>query len=407
MRRAAAPRTPGTSLRLPMPISPSHPDPSEPLPDAAPSLGWRRRLLFSGAALVLSLLLVAGAGEVLVRLLVPPETFWPVGNIYQPSEMPGVLYTYRPDFEGTAFGVGLKTNSLGFRGPEWAVQKPVGVFRIALIGDSYAFGFGVPYEQTVGEQLADHLEARIGRPVEVLNFGVNGYNSHQQQAVLDQLAMGYDPDLVLLLPTSNDHKAPLRADADGWLHWDGDDQNERSRMRDKSIERTAPAAASWFMQHSRLVLYLQMMRQRWQLQQEAQRQRPAEAPAPDARWMAPVEPGPPSERLAETVYAPLQRMIGRARSAGQPVVIACFCGPADYRRMLPSLARDDRVAVLELLTFFPEARSWEELTAMFGLGWDDHLNAVAHSRWGAALGDLIVAHGFAAGPEAAAPTEGF
>ena len=372
----------------------------------APPLGWRRRLLFTGAMLLLSLLLLVAGGEATVRLLVPAETFWPVSNIYRPAEAPGVLYTYRAGFEGTAFGVDLETNSLGFRGPEWPRQKTPGTLRIALVGDSHAFGFGVPYEDTVGEVLARLLEERLGRPAEVLNFGVNGFNSRQQRAVFDHYVLGYDPDLLLLLPANNDHDPPLRADADGWLHWDGVGENEKSRIVDKSIEKVeARTDGSWWKRRSRLVLYLNLMRQRLQFHEAAQTQRTAQH-APDARWMAPVVPGPISERLAEPVYTPLKAVVEEARARSLPVVLACFCSSPDYRRMLRRFAQEDGVPGIELLALFPEARSWEELTAQFGLGWDNHLNAVAHRRWATALADLIERRGLhrpAPAPGAPAP----
>tara|TARA_B100001971_G_C18002778_1_gene438219 strand:- start:298 stop:501 length:204 start_codon:yes stop_codon:yes gene_type:complete len=49
-----------------------------------------------------------------VRALVPEAVFFPAGNIYSQVGRPGVGYTMRPDFNGTAFGVHLEPTGLVF-----------------------------------------------------------------------------------------------------------------------------------------------------------------------------------------------------------------------------------------------------------------------------------------------------
>lgn len=361
------------------------------------TIGRSRKLLFTLMTLMLSVVFVLVAAEVMVRVMVPEETFWPVSNIYQASEVPGLIYTYRPDFEGVAFGVDLRTNRLGFRGPQWSDEKKPGSLRIALVGDSHAFGFGVPSSQIMPTVLSELLQERLKRPVEVLNFGVNGYNSLQQQAALEHLALSYGPDMVILLPASNDHQPPLRADGEGWLHWDGEGSNERSRMVDKSIDEVKVDEVSWWMEKSRLFLYLKLWQKRRQFagQTQAERQASAEhSTLSGEKWMGDFPPGPVVDRLRETVYQPMGEMLNLLQERQVPVIVASFFGPTDYRQMLQVLEQEHGVVVLELLTLFPETSSWEDLTHRFGLGWDDHLNAAAHRRWAVALADLIVEQGF-------------
>ena len=206
-------------------------------------------------------LLLAGA-EVLVHLLVSEETFWPISTIYRRVEHPGVGYTFRPGFSGTAFGVGLEINRAGFRGGEWSRRRPSDVqLRIALLGDSFAFGYGVEFEDSVGEQLERSLARREGIGAEVLGFGVNGYNSRQQQALLQRMVLDYEPDLAIVLITNNDHEPSMLVDADGWLHWDGSERR-RTRVVDRSIERIRIESPDWLTRHSRLVLYLRVLAQR-------------------------------------------------------------------------------------------------------------------------------------------------
>jgi len=101
---------------------------------------------------------------------------------------------------------GRLVNAAGMRGPEVARAKPPGVFRIAVLGDSVTFGRGVPDDAVFPRRLEESLnEARVlGRPVEVLNFGVGGYNTEQEVEAYRQKARPFDPDAVILTYVLND-----------------------------------------------------------------------------------------------------------------------------------------------------------------------------------------------------------
>jgi lysophospholipase L1-like esterase len=108
----------------------------------------------------------------------------------------------------------IEINSRGWRGPETAFEHPAGTYRIALLGDSYIEAFEVPFEQTVGQVLAHRLSTERGTPVEVLNFGVGGYGTTQEQLTLQHEVWKYAPDLVLLAVTTgndiSDNYRPLK-----------------------------------------------------------------------------------------------------------------------------------------------------------------------------------------------------
>jgi len=277
---------------------------------------------------------------------------------------------------------------LGFRGPEWPREKDEGTLRIALIGDSVAFGFGVHSKETVGELLPETL-SRLGGPTsEVLNFGVNGYNSHQQRAVFEEYALKLDPDLIILLPANNDHKRPLLVDGDGWLHWDGSN-TENTRVTDKSIKRMSRQRLPAWASRSRALLYLSLWRGKSALSEAPKTAREA-VDEPRRDWMGAFTAGPISDRLRESVYGPIREMLLTADGYGIPVIIAHYCASPDYRRMFQILAAEEQVPVLELLALFPEVGSLAEFTAEFGLGWDSHPNSEAQRRWAEALGELVV-----------------
>lgn len=115
------------------------------------------------------------------------------------SNIPGKKTRFvRQDFE-----IDVSINEEGFRGRAFTPAKPPGVFRVAVLGDSYVFGHGVEE----GETFAAQLEARLqtpARPVEVLNLGVIGYSTDQELLLLRDRVLDWAPDLVILAIYRND-----------------------------------------------------------------------------------------------------------------------------------------------------------------------------------------------------------
>ena len=96
----------------------------------------------------------------------------------------------------------LVINSKGFIGPEFEVEKPQGVYRIFSIGDSCTFGnMNVVYPGLVHTRL--NAEGG-GRKFEVINAGVEGYDSAFALARLKEDVLQYQPDLVTIYVGWND-----------------------------------------------------------------------------------------------------------------------------------------------------------------------------------------------------------
>jgi len=111
----------------------------------------------------------------------------------------------RPNVRGIVRGVLYETNSGGFRGPERALEKAPGVFRVVVIGDSIAMGTGVLYEETYAARLETVLAARFpDRTVEVLDMGLAGLNAPWIVKRFERRSLRYDPDLVIYGYTLND-----------------------------------------------------------------------------------------------------------------------------------------------------------------------------------------------------------
>ena len=107
--------------------------------------------------------------------------------------------------EGEAY---VRINSDGLRDREHSKTKPPNTVRIAVLGDSYAEALQVPAEEAfwaVMERRLSACEGLGGRAVEVINFGVSGYQTAQELITLRRRVWDYSPDIVLLaVTTEND-----------------------------------------------------------------------------------------------------------------------------------------------------------------------------------------------------------
>lgn len=91
-------------------------------------------------------------------------------------------------------------SSGGLRDREFSVAKPPRTFRIACIGDSITYGFGLAAADSYPKQLEKLLNAYCADSslrFEVMNFGVPGYNLREIAENLKVKVLKYDPDLVI------------------------------------------------------------------------------------------------------------------------------------------------------------------------------------------------------------------
>jgi lysophospholipase L1-like esterase len=89
-------------------------------------------------------------------------------------------------------------NSLGFDEREVSLEKPPGVYRIAILGDSLSVS--APRALRFGSVIADRLNAHGPRPVtyEAVSFGRGGADTNHETEILQRAVWRTHPDFVLL-----------------------------------------------------------------------------------------------------------------------------------------------------------------------------------------------------------------
>lgn len=126
---------------------------------------------------------------------------WIERPIYQRSFNPYLRY----ELLGQTKNGRISINSDGFRGREYSLIKPPNTFRIILLGDSETFSFMLEEKDTLTAQLEGLLNRNTNSlRYEVLNFGVEGYNTFQELEQLRVKGLKYQPDLIILNYCLND-----------------------------------------------------------------------------------------------------------------------------------------------------------------------------------------------------------
>ena len=99
--------------------------------------------------------------------------------------------------EGEAY---VKINKQGLRDKEYIKNKNKNVFRIAVLGDSFAEARSIPIEKTFWFLMENELNLckQNKKKIEVINFGVTEYSTAQQLLTLRHHVWDYEPDIILL-----------------------------------------------------------------------------------------------------------------------------------------------------------------------------------------------------------------
>ena len=121
---------------------------------------------------------------------------------YRPSPNPQLVYELQPGH--VIISLNAEINGDGLHDRLFPRKKPPGVFRIAIVGDSQAFGWQVGAGQGFPKVLEQILSTRKGPQYEVINFSVPGYNLAQEQVLIHEKVIAFEPDLVIVFFSEND-----------------------------------------------------------------------------------------------------------------------------------------------------------------------------------------------------------
>ncbi len=120
--------------------------------------------------------------------------------------------------DGIDFAVSTNADGLRTTLPR---QKGRGRVRVAVMGDSTVFGWGVADREALPTRLEEALRRAGRRDVEVLNAAQPGYSSAQLLRLYDDVVAGYAPDVVLLFPPQHDRTPALVSDLEAVRGADG------------------------------------------------------------------------------------------------------------------------------------------------------------------------------------------
>ena len=164
---------------------------------------WKSALTaaaLSGASTLLALVICEAAA----RLFIPEIA---VGGTPRTEMHPKYLHMLKPGVagldritldDGSIGSCPFRISNQGLRDREYG-PKSVDEFRILMLGDSFTFGTGLYYEQTIPKRLEALLSQTLpGKQVSVINAGSQGYGPWQELGLLIERGFPLEPDLVIL-----------------------------------------------------------------------------------------------------------------------------------------------------------------------------------------------------------------
>ncbi len=298
------------------------------------------------------------------------------------------IYRLRPgwesDYRQSEFATHVRINSRGLRDDETPYDRPAGVFRIALIGDSFIAALEVDR----GETLADRLEAALnhdprtagsGLRYEVLNAGVPGYNTLNEYLLLRHEILRYQPDLVLAAFFMNDVEGlidegrevegqvtTVAAGDDGHIRLDAD--GEPALITLPAADAAPPEASgpldAWLTGHSKLYAVLRPTGERFGplARRAGNLIRRQDAPVFNEEAYA-VNPGHPGAAARLTALQDLTALM-RDRVAEQGGALAAFVIP-DSSQVYPERPRRYYVGFDLLADYWDVERLDREMAAFY------------------------------------------
>lgn len=305
------------------------------------------------------------------------------------SADPGLYYELRPGLDMPFGGGRVLTDSHGYRIREAGAARSEGLarqgdavrdvpaaarpLRLAVVGASSTFGYGVPVEHIYPELLRAGLAERAGRPAELLNASVPAYNTRQQARLFERDVLPWRPDVVI---------------------WHYDHRDAFPALRAGAPVRLDPSYGDNLLGSQVIKLLRRRMRAR-----EIARLRD------DGGAMETCETYPAGGPSYDVHLAALDGVGRAAREAGVPVLVVIFdayvrrlpTGPDHYPRLHAPLVERLQAAGLGVLDLYDPyqqlmtERGWSDLRAFWRSRepLDGHPNAEAHAWLAARIAPVL------------------
>jgi hypothetical protein len=177
---------------------------------------------------LLSALAAWGLAEAGLRLAAPQLAVSPLQPL-RSSRFHHMIAPSRTMYQGRCGGqdVYVTTNEDGFRTRYSRQTFAAYPLRIAILGDSFAYGHGVRQEHSPAVLLEGKLRQALGeRTVAVLNAAEKGYSPFLERLRFDAVTSGYRPNVVVLVLDATDigddikYMSEARTNAQGGIVFD-------------------------------------------------------------------------------------------------------------------------------------------------------------------------------------------
>lgn len=299
----------------------------------------------------------------------------------------------KPNAEDAWFGVMIKINGKGLRGPELDYMKPSEVMRILYLGDSVPFGYRMKsYEQTFPYRAEAFLEDQLGRQIETINAGVGGYSPWQEYIYFVKEGIKYHPDLVVVSFVINDVIEKFKLKKFGGPH------------EGVQLYRTVSSTYDWLVRTSSIAYYARELGARIRfgrdIHQGAQQQE-----ALQVESLVYHADRPDVQRAWQIVLEDLGKIFAFSKENHLPIILAVFPYRFQFedihtlaipQTVVSQYARNHQVPVLDMLPLLDE-RAKEQGVKPTDYFLDiNHLSPIGHQVAAELLADFIRREGLAA-----------
>lgn len=286
------------------------------------------------------------------------------------------------DFHVAAEGISRRIhfNHLGMRDSrDIAIAKRAGVFRVAVLGDSFVEAMQVEEDEGVCRRLEAYLRTGDARVVEVLNFGCSGFSSTLEWVQAQSWVRDFSPDLVICLHHFSDM-------SEDWSF------SSRMRRTGDRLQAVAPSESDWGRQARQVMEGSQLFRVARGALDHWRRHRPAGAdaslqetfdavvhdpytPADEQAWDYSLRAVADMAEFFQAADIPFLVVLIPIGTQVEPVGRACaeqlgfrYLAAGDrleyrgYQRKVTGYCRQKDIACLDLLDDFrtanPQGRAW-------------------------------------------------